>query len=391
MIDTRLREFATLRQGEVIDAVIRCGSHRKAAKELGISSKTVDARIREVKKKAARAGYSPDHGMTRPVPEGFHAKGVSTLYDGAGNVKAQWVKSQRDREYEHEVLVEAIQTIAEPFKGKSDAKKHSGCMTSATLLPVLCWGDVHLGMLSWGEETGEDFDIGIAEEIHHEAVSRLVDISPPCDQALIVSVGDLLHYDSMQARTAQSGHILDTDSRLAKIVRVAIRMIRWSIDRALERHKTVRFVYVPGNHDAVASIFLNEAIAAYYENDKRVSVDNSPNPFRYHKHGKTLLGFVHGDRTKPADLPGILAADRPEWWGQTTERVIICGHVHHDQVKEYPGARVETFRTLAPRDAWHNASGYRAGRDMKCIVFDAEYGEVVRHTVGVASLKRRAA
>lgn len=385
-IDKRLREWASPRQCEIIDAIVEHVTYGRAAKALGIGKRRVEEAVRLAKKRAAAAGYSPQHDMGHTVPEGFHVRGVSTLY-GAEGVKLQWVKSQRDAEHRHEVLVEAIRSIAEPFAGTGKAPARVEQTKSADLLPVLVWGDVHLGMLSWGEETGADFDLAIAERTLCAAVDKLVALSPPSDQALIVSVGDLLHYDSMQAKTVHSGHVLDTDTRLPKIVRCAVRMIRWCIERALERHGRVKFVYVPGNHDAVGSVMLSIALSEFYSNEPRVEVDTSPNPFRYHRFGKVLLGMVHGDRTKPQDLPGIMAADRPRDWGETTTRRMLCGHVHHDQVKEFRGCTVETFRTLAPKDAWHNIEGYRSGQDMKCIVFHGEHGEILRHTVGISMLE----
>jgi hypothetical protein len=37
-----------------------------------------------VKRKAAIAGYSPEHDMTRTVPEPFVVRGTSTYYDKEG-------------------------------------------------------------------------------------------------------------------------------------------------------------------------------------------------------------------------------------------------------------------------------------------------------------------
>jgi len=55
-------------------------------------------------------------------------------------------------------------------------------------------------------------------------------------------------------------------------------------------------------------------------------------------------------------------------------------------VKEVQGVRIESLRTLAGRDAWHTAEGYRSMRDTRVIVHHAEYGEIERHTVSAAML-----
>jgi hypothetical protein len=104
------------------------------------------------------------------------------------------------------------------------------------------------------------------------------------------------------------------------------------------------------------------------------------------RHGLNLIGVAHGDGAKIESLPGIMAADRPEDWGATYYRTWVTGHIHHKTRfvgKEYVGCTVESFRTLAPKDAWHNHRGYRSGQSLSCITYDAEYGEVGRQTVDI--------
>ena len=100
-----------------------------------------------------------------------------------------------------------------------------------------------------------------------------------------------------------------------------------------------------------------------------------------------LLGFVHGDTTKDAQLPGIMAHDRKVDWGETDYRHFYSGHIHHDTVKEFPGCTVEHIRTLAASDAWHHGSGYRSGRDMKCDIWHREWGRRARHIVGIRQIR----
>jgi hypothetical protein len=47
---------------------------------------------------------------------------------------------------------------------------------------------------------------------------------------------------------------------------------------------------------------------------------------------------------------------------------------------------VETLRTLAAKDAWHTAKGYRSMRDTRLIVHHKDCGEIERHTCAVARL-----
>jgi hypothetical protein len=323
--------------------------------------------------------------MTHAVPDGFHVKGVSTLYGANGEVKGQWVKSKKDEDLKLTLLMDAVQKLAEPFAGKSTKVKEP-VNTEADLLCVYPMGDPHLGMYAWAEETGEDFDIEIAERNLVGAVDQLVGLAPKSDEALIINLGDFFHSDTSDNRTRRSGNPLDVDSRWAKVLSVGIRTMRRCVDRALKKHRIVNVVCEIGNHDDHSAIMLALCLQQYYENNPRVNIDTSPDNFHWYRFGENLIGITHGDGTKARDLPGIMANDRKEDWGQTSFRYWYTGHIHHDTLKEYPGCIVETFRTLASRDAWHHNAGYRSGRDMKCDVLHRKYGRINRHTVGIRQI-----
>ena len=86
-------------------------------------------------------------------------------------------------------------------------------------------------------------------------------------------------------------------------------------------------------------------------------------------------------------LPGIMAADQALAWGRTKYRYWWTGHIHHQRLQEFPGASVESFRVLAPKDAWHHQRGYRAGRDMKAVILHKDYGETSRIVVNPQMFK----
>ena len=386
-LPSRLRDYASALQKEAIDAVNRhCGDHVAAAKDLGIEVSALDARIVEAWRKAARAGYSPKHDYTHPQPDGFHTKGVSTLYRADGTVAQQWVKSAKDTEDRIDMLREAFQTIAEPFRGASEpTKAPKSC--DEDLLTIYPIGDEHLGMLSWSIETGADFDLEIAERNLVAAVDKLVDLAPPSEVDWLVDLGDFFHTDNGSNRTNASGHTLDVDSRYVKMCTVGVRGVRRCVDRMLEKHKRVRCTFEIGNHNEYSALWLGLAIGAFYENNPRVEVDPSPAFAHWYRFGKCLIGVTHGHTVKPQALAEVMATDRAKDWGETSFRYWYTGHVHHDSLKEFRGCTVETFRTLAARDAWHTQQGYRSGRDMKCDVLHKDRGKILRHTVGVEALE----
>lgn len=380
-----LLQWASVSQGELIRAVMRTGSRAEAAKELGITRDQIRSKLKDVRRKAARSGYSPAHDMTRTVPEGYHVKGVSTYYGEDGKPRGQWVKSQADQEHKLLMLAEAVRDIAEPFKGKSQvtaAPKDA----DADLLTVYPMGDPHLGMYAWAAETGTDFNLDIAEANLVGAVDRLVWLAPKSERGMVINLGDFFHSDTPDNRTARSGHALDVDTRWSKVLGVGVRAQRRCIDLALRKHQHVDVFNLMGNHDDNTSVMLGICLAQFYENNPRVTIHTEPTAFHYHRFGENLVAMTHGDNVKPDKLPGIMATDRPEDWGATKHRFWYTGHVHHDSLREYPGCVVETFRTLAARDAWHTRAGYRSGRDMKCDVLHKTRGRILRHTVGVEEL-----
>ena len=74
-----LKEFATARQCQVIDALQEHGSQSKAAKALDINSRTLERSLQAVKRQASRRGWSPDHDMTHSVPDTHVGKGCINL------------------------------------------------------------------------------------------------------------------------------------------------------------------------------------------------------------------------------------------------------------------------------------------------------------------------
>lgn len=420
MIDP-LFTFATKEEAKALRAVAKHGSHAEAAKALGITQGALRDRVRRLKKRAASRGYAPEAGWQHPVPEGHRIKGNSTLFGADGGVDAQWVKSERDSEEPPAFeavpeghLVKKVSTLLDgqgkvrsqwiqapkdeatrwtefwaacersvsKYRGAADPVEPPA-FADADTCTVYPLGDPHIGMLSWAKETGQDFDLDIAECDLIRAIDLLVDRAPPSKLAVLANLGDFFHAEGDDQRTPTSGHKLDCDTRAAKITDVGFRLLRHLIDRLLTKHEAVRVVNVPGNHDPKMARMLNMWLSAVYEREPRVSIEDNRNPYIYITHGRNLLGFAHGDGAKPEQLPSLMAADRALEWGLSEFRFWFTGHIHHQTRKEYPGCVIESFRTLAARDYWHAWKGYRAGQSLSCITLHAEYGEITRSTVDI--------
>lgn len=385
MIDPRLKDWATPNQAKIIDAVILHGSQRKAAKALGCAKSNVDQAIASATRKAALSGYAPEHDMQHPAPRPFSVKGVSTLYGADGKVLTQWVKTKLDESQAEEAIREFVDYLVQEARGLSPIVK-TPSKSLDDLLAIYPFGDPHIGMYAWARESGEDFDLVEAERLTLGAVDSLVESAPPAKTAILIPLGDVFHANDQSNVTPGHKHQLDVDSRYPKVIGVGIKTFRYAVLRALEKHEKVIVRIEPGNHDPEAKWALAFALDAYFENNPRVEIDLTPSKFWFYKFGKVLIGTTHGDTVKHDHLPGIMAADKPEEWGSTKHRYWYTGHVHHQAVREYPGVVCESFRTLAAKDAYSAGHGYRAGRDMRCIILHKEHGEVARHRCDVGMI-----
>lgn len=348
----------------------------RAADELNIDRRTFQS---WVDKHGLKAPDGIDEAIAERVPDGFKAKGVSTLYDAEGNVKAQWVKSDIDQRKAQEAREAALDALASELPRAVPVPAPS--LVNADLCNLFTFTDFHLGMMAWHREGGQDWDLKIAESVLRGAMAAMVRQSPAAHTAVVNVQGDFLHCDGLTPVTPGHGHVLDADSRFPKVRQAAIRLIRELVSMALATHQQVHLILAEGNHDQDSMGWLADSFAVHYEEDPRVTVNDSALPFYVVEWGETMLGVHHGHKIKNEALPLLFAAQFPEAWGRTRKREIHCGHRHHRDEKEYNGAVVIQHPTLAARDAYAARGGWIADRAAQAITYHRKYGQVGRVSV----------
>lgn len=378
-VDERLKEYATEAQARYIDAINEHKSVRAAARALGVNFSTVNDGLRSVKRKAAMFGMSPEHDMTKTVPEPFVVRGVSTYYNKEGKPSAQWVKSSLNEQAMKEAIEASISALLEdtPRLDPMPGPRHA----VEALCNVYTLTDCHVGMKAWGKETGADWDLEIAERILTGAFAQMVTSSPDAATGVVAQLGDWLHFDGMSPVTPTSGHVLDADSRYSKVIAVSVRILRRIVDLALTKHKRVVVLMAEGNHDLAGSAWLRHMFALLYENEPRVKVIDSELPYYVHQHGETLIAWHHGHLKKPDQLPLLFASQFPREWGSTVRRYCHTGHLHHVYEKEHSGMTVIQHPTIAARDAYAARGGWIADRSVSAITYHQRFGQVGRTTV----------
>ena len=375
-----IREFATTRQCEVLDAIEKAGSKCGAARALGVYPSYISKTLKNVRARAAMHGVAPRANMNRVAPEPFIVKGTSTLYDADGKAKLQWVKTRVDQDKMEAAIRATIEALKEEIPHEAPAPLAVGRF-DANLMNCYVITDYHLGALSWGEETGADWDLKIAEDTLVAWFSRAIEQSPAAETALLAQISDFLHWDGFDPVTPAHRNLLDADTRFPKLVRVAIRVLRRVIRMLLAKHPKVHIIMADANHDPASQVWLREWLSVLYEDDPRVTVDTSPSPYNVFEFGKVAIFTHHGHKRKVTNVAEVLAAKFREIYGRTKYAYAHMGHLHSVDVKENNLMIVEQHRTLAAQDAYAARGGWLSGRDAKVITYHKDFGEVGRITV----------
>lgn len=369
-------------------------SELKADIEAGLTVKQIAEKykcsVRAVqirRNRLAEKGYSPEHDMTHEVPAPFLVKGTSTYYNKEGKASQQWVKSKIDPARQHEMIKEFLEGINSDITRAEPVKKLFK-LKSDKMLNLFPLTDFHLGMLAWGEESGDDWDMQIAEKTALRWMEEAIGRAPPASTAILANMGDFLHWDGLTAVTPQHRHVLDADTRYTKLVRVAIRLIRQLIKMLLETHDKVHVIMAEGNHDEASSVWLREALKVVYEDETRLTIDDNPDPYYCYEFGKTALFFHHGHKKQVGQIDQVLVAKFRQVFGRTEHSYAHTGHLHHQKALETNLMVVEQHRTLAAKDAYASRGGWLSQRSAAVITYDCDFGEVQRSTITPAMLER---
>jgi len=384
----KLRSFATPVQNEILDALVETkGNATAASKILNKNHRNTVRSLQQLKDKAARQGWSPDHDMTKTTPEGMRVAGVSTLYDEDGNLKIQWVKTAADKTAkEQDSLKNFAEGLCDEVPKASPVKIKKSVKHDPDLMSGIFIGDTHLGMKAYGKETrGGNFDMDICIKNTRDAVDDLISKAPNAETGLLVDVGDFMHANS-SLDTTFKGTKVDVDTRHHVVMREAALLMRYCVDRMLEKFKKVVVVVARGNHNTDVAPAVQLMLSFFYEDEPRVNVLQTDGFFHYLEYGSWLIGVNHGDKIKPAKLASVMARDMNKAWGRTTHKMWAVGHFHHQDVLETDsGVIVQKFAALPPPDSWHASMGYSSQSAMQMITFKRKGG---KHSTHIFEIER---
>ena len=362
------------------DEVRKYGSIRAASKMLGIPRSTLQYRLGREKEECKQE-------LGGIVPDDFGIDKATITVEPDGTLGRQWLKVK----YDPDVMREQMVAIREGFC--SELPRIPGCSVLPThdapdLTSVFVITDFHLGMLAWGEETGADWDLKIAESLFIRYFQYGIENSPAADTAILANIGDMLHFSGMSPITNRSGHVLDSDTRYAKLVRTAIRINKIAVSMLLQKYKSVTILHAEGNHDDDASVWLRESFYSHYEDEPRVTVLRRPDPYYCIEFGDISLMFHHGHIRKTSNIEAVLVSKFRDVFGRTKKTYTHMGHFHNQLVLSANTMKIEQHPTLAASDAHASRGGWLSNmRESPIITYDRRYGEISRVTVPVEMLK----
>ena len=313
-------------------------------------------------------------------------KGTSTLRDAEGNIVMEWVKTDRTESDRLIALQTAIDTLKENIKPCKPTKAPNK-IKGSKLCNQYTLTDYHLGMMSWHEETGADWDMKIAEDVLVKFFEAGIRKSPDANECIFAQIGDFLHWDGLDAVTPASKHVLDADTRYTKLVRVAIRVIRRVIKMLLNKYQKVTVIMAEGNHDESSSVWLREVLHAFYEEEPRVQIDTNADPYYCVTFGKCCMFYHHAHKKRLKNIDATFVGKFKKEFGASEFVYGHTGHLHHEHKIETNLMILEQHRTLAAKDAYASRGGYLSGRDAKVITYHKDYGEVNRSTININILQ----
>ncbi|ATV25077.1 calcineurin-like phosphoesterase [Pectobacterium phage PEAT2] len=374
--------MSTLTEEQLLADVAAGMSGHAIAKKYDMTPGNINRRI----KRLGARGLGHGGNVSRFVPDGYKVKGTSSLVKEDGTVALQWVKTDVDAERQMKMMQEAIAALTADIKPVKlpGFTRHP---TAENLCNLYTVSDFHLGMLACLEESGEDWDIKIAEDMFVNWFSAAVEISPWSHTAVVSLLGDLMHSDSLAPVTPASGHVLDADSRYFKMIQVTMRMVRRAIEIIALKHPQVHIVVSQGNHDETGMLWLTSALEMMYGRDDRVTVDTSPDVFKMFRHGDTVLFFHHGHKVRFDSIESVMISRFRRDYGETSYAYAHVGHLHHQKIVESNCMVVEQHRTLAAKDAYAARGGWFSGRSANVITYHKQYGEVSRQSISPEMLK----
>ena len=228
--------------------------------------------------------------------------------------------------------------------------------------------DLHFGKRCWEVDSGNNYDLKIAQETFHKGfedlVSKCLRYAPNIDRIIFPIGNDFFHVNDWKSRTVNETRVESTDDRFPKVFDCGTRCILDGIDR-LSEIAPVDVEWVPGNHDHHTSWHLAYLLQHTYRSATHIKVNINHRARKYYRYGCLLAGLTHGEIVKDAKLPTLMSHEAAnmidsgvrfrEWW---------LGHLHKAKEVQFcsedsePNMTIRRLPSLCGTDGWHDQQGF---------------------------------
>lgn len=195
------------------------------------------------------------------------------------------------------------------------------------------------------------------------------------DRIVFVINSDMLHTDTFFGTTTK-GTPQETTLRWHEAFAKAFDIYAKSIQHLKQFCDNLDVISILGNHGRVSEYHLAFALSKYFDKDKNISFDISPDPRKIYTYGSTFIGLHHGN-TKIIDLPLIFSKEFGKEWGACIYHEIKVGDQHHFMEKDYQGVLIKQLPALCGTDTWHNDHNYvNQVRAAVCTIYEYNKGRI---------------
>lgn len=256
-----------------------------------------------------------------------------------------------------EITIEQLKEIALTFKYKHPAVHF--VQREGKLALEVDFADLHIGSMSWAEESGEDNDYKITEGKIHEIVEQIKIIKKlhPIIKVYICFLGDFLHVDN-EAGTTTAGTNVNVDGRPKKMIQVAYRIAIYIISE-LSSEVESEVHWIEGNHSRMAEYTLFYSLPIIFSEWSNVKFNISAKRRTAFLYGVNLIGLIHGDM--PNKQKGYwLQQEHREKWALASNVEIHEGHTHQEgkETNVIGGITIRTNMTPKNVDGYEYSHGW---------------------------------
>lgn len=219
--------------------------------------------------------------------------------------------------------------------------------------------ELHYGKIAWIKETGDTYNLEIAEQRFDKSIEAIVKEQQNIKaNKLYYAIGnDIFNSDSKGATT--KGTPQHDQAGDLELFLNMVEMQKSAIDELAKHYNEVEIILTKSNHDYFKVSYLYIALMQRYENNKKVTFRDDFAIRQCISFGNNVIFLGHGDSNESRTISN-LATEFPKEWAKGWYREAIFGHLHSKSLKQSEQGGVFIRRVGSPTgtDKWHKDNSW---------------------------------